>query len=132
MRFVDMPWHDAELRLVSIDRSRPGLADQVDLEIRWPDGTRGRVRFEDCYGADLSMHFGIVCSEAILTADEHDVSPRLEAIRKQWHPHVDLSRLRAFRIETSSTASVITVFAMSWSIGPFSVAATPDAVPLDP
>jgi hypothetical protein len=38
INFNDLPWHDANLQSIYIDRQKPGEQDNVKLLIDWPDG----------------------------------------------------------------------------------------------
>jgi hypothetical protein len=117
--FSDLPWHDAVVLELFVDRRQPGKVDQVVVSIRWPDERRSRITFTDCYALDAKLNFGIVATEAVLWAVELQESDALGEIRQRWSRlGVDLSSLKCFRIETSSTASTINVYAHSWSIGP--------------
>jgi hypothetical protein len=58
------------------------------------------------------LHFGIIASECILRAAIVEPDPHLDALKQQWSKFgVTLDELRCYRIETSSTASVIKIFA---------------------
>jgi hypothetical protein len=39
--FDELPWHDAMLVDVIIDRRAPGHDDRIVLAIDWPDGFKG-------------------------------------------------------------------------------------------
>lgn len=117
--FDELPWHDAVIVTIVIDRQRAGEVDEVALVVRWPDGRRERITFFDCYALDAAMNFGIVAAETVRTADELDDTEKLQRVRAVWRPlGVDLSALRCFRIETNSTASVLEIHAKGWRLEP--------------
>lgn len=115
LRFQDLPWHDATILAIEIDRRRPGLADEVSLSMRWPDDRYSQIKFLECYGLEAMMNYGVIAAETVRTAVERDDTDGLGRIRDRWRNlDVDLSWLRSFTIETNSTASTITVFARDW------------------
>jgi hypothetical protein len=114
-RFEDLPWHDATILELKVDRRRPGEADEVMLSMLWPDGQRSNVLFVDCYALVAAMNFGVVAAETVRVATEFGDTEDLRQHQVRWSRlGVDLSDLRMFRLETNSTASAITVFARGW------------------
>src|SRR5262249_13509447 len=110
--FNELPWHDAVILSIEIDRRRPGEADEVILAMLWPDERRGRIRFFGCYALEARLNFGVVAEETVRTAMELDDIEKLKSIREQWSRlGVDLATLKCFSIETNSTASTINVYA---------------------
>jgi hypothetical protein len=110
--FDALPWHDAELLELSIDRRSPGTRDDVRLQVVWPDGSEATVLFRDCYGMTSEMNFGIIAEERIACASLIKDDPILASIRDRWKPlGVSLDMLYCYRLETSSTASVIRIYA---------------------
>jgi hypothetical protein len=113
--FDDLPWHDAVIISLEIDRRRPGHSDEVVLFVEWPDQRRSSIRFSECYAFEGRMNFGIVASEAVKTATESDDTDELRVIKDKWLKiGVNISDLRCFSIETSSTASTINIYARQW------------------
>src|SRR4051812_47413904 len=113
--FDDLPWHDAVILAIEIDRRRPGEADEIVMSVLWPDERRSRIRFVECYALEAKMNFGIVATETIRTATERDDTEALRALREKWaRLGADLGDVKSFTIETNSTASTIQVFARSW------------------
>lgn len=113
--FNDLPWHDAVIVSVEIDRRRPGEADEVILCLVWPNERRSRLRFSDCYALETKMNFGVVALETVRAAVERDDTDELRVLREKWTKMgVDVSDLRCFTIETNSTASTINVYARAW------------------
>lgn len=117
--FDDLPWHDAVILGIDIDRRRPGEVDEVVITVVWPDETRSTIRFTDCYALDARMNFGVVASESVRSAEEIDDDDVLVAVRSKWSRlGVDLSDVKCFAFETNSTASHIRVYARAWVAEP--------------
>ena len=116
--FDALPWHDAVLLRIHVDRSTPGTRDEVVLDVEWPDGSRQKVGFTDCYRADLALNFGVLASESIREGMVLAGDPDLAEVRQKWaRLGVDLSDLKLFRVATNSTASEIRIFARSFYLG---------------
>jgi len=117
-QFESLPWHDAVILSIEIDRRRPGTADEVSISMLWPDDRQSQIRFQECYALDAAMNFGVVAEETVRSATECDDTDELRRIRGKWRGlGVDLSALKSFTIETNSTASTITVLARAWNAG---------------
>lgn len=117
INFNEMPWHDAELLKISIDREKPGENDQILLEICWPNNEKNQLIFHDCYELEAKMNFGIIAPESILRAAFITKSQKITDIKKKWSQiGVDLEHLKCFEIETNSTGSVIQIYAFSCSL----------------
>ncbi|MDH2382606.1 hypothetical protein [Bradyrhizobium sp. CER78] len=115
--FNSLPWHDAELQELSIDRRSPGARDEVRLQVVWPDGRQAALLFRDCYGMKAEMNFGVIAEERIAGASLIEDDQGLISIRDRWRPlGVPLDMLRCYRLETSSTASVIRIYAERFEI----------------
>jgi hypothetical protein len=113
--FNELPWHDATMLELRIDRRRAGHVDEVVLTMMWPDERRSRIRFIGCYGIDAKMNFGVVSAETVRSAMEREDSEELGALRAKWKPlGIELSGLRAFSIETNSTGSLLTIYSQGW------------------
>lgn len=116
-QFNELPWHDAELLCVTVDRQNPGDEDQVVIDVCWPNGEKNRITFIDCYGFYANMNFGIMASESILEASFVEQSQELEQIREKWRKlGVDLGRLGCFEIKTNSTSSNLCIYALQYSL----------------
>lgn len=113
--FEELPWHDAEILELAIDRRQPGDADEVLMVIAWPNGRRSSIRFLQCYALSATMNFGVVAAETVRSASERADDEELRQHRAKWaRLGVDLSALKKFTLETNSTASTIVVFALRW------------------
>ncbi len=115
--FNALPWHDAILLALKVDRSSPGKNDTVALLIEWPDGSENHVVFENCYFLETRMNFGIVAPESVLAAECLTDSEHLLRVRGVWkHLLESLDQLHEFRIRTNSTNSSLTICANSYRI----------------
>jgi hypothetical protein len=116
--FNDLPWHDAILRSIYVDRNNPGERDVVKLLINWPDEeTTSNLEFGDCYGLTANMNFGVVASESILMAECVDDCDELRSMRQEWsNGGVNLDQLKCYKITTNSTNSSISIFALHFKL----------------
>lgn len=115
--FNSLEWCGATLLAVHCDRSEPGFRDEVRVDVRWPDGRGGRVRFTDAYGCSAALNFGVLGDEGIEFAIVDDTEPGLKDLLARWEAvGYPLAGIRCFRIETSSTGSVILIYAKAWSV----------------
>lgn len=115
--FDRLPWHDAELLSVNVDRSDAGNSDTVSLSVKWPDGKKETIIFEDCYLFDARMNFGVISEEAILEGVCLNDTEKILEIKEKWHRiGVDLNGIHCYRIITNSTNSQIEVYALSYTL----------------
>jgi hypothetical protein len=115
--FNSLPWHDAELLELSIDRRNAGECDEVRLRIVFPQGDEATVVFRDCYAMTADMNFGVIAEERIASASLISDEPRLISIRERWRSlGVSLETLRCYQLETSSTSSVIRIYAKQFEV----------------
>jgi len=109
--FNELPWHDAIIHSVFIDRNSPGENDSICIKITWPTGENSLVFFQNCYSAILNLNFGIVAPESILSAECLEESDEIQYIREKWSKHgISINKLRQFRIKTNSTNGLIEIF----------------------
>ena len=114
-KFNSLPWHDAELLSINVDRSNAGNNDTVALVVKWPDGNRNNIVFSDCYLLDVRMNFGVVAEESILEAMCLDSGGKISEIKGKWQPlGVELDDICCYRITTNSTNSQIDIYALSY------------------
>lgn len=119
--FADLPWHDAEILSIEIDRRRPGNVDEVVLVVTWPDETASHIRFQNCWRLEALMNFGIVAPESVRTASEESDNEGIRRVREDWSKvGLEVHDLKCFNIETSSTASTIVIYAQQWAEEPLS------------
>jgi len=114
--FSKLPWHDAELLNIEIDRRNPGEKDRVVINVSWPNGDQSTLIFSDCFGLEAKMNFGVIAPESILDASLIKESKELNEIRTKWRRiGVDLEKLKCFEVTTNSTASLLRIYALSFS-----------------
>ncbi len=114
--FDELPWHDAVLHGIHIDRRQAGVDDHVSFDIEWPDGTRQTVKMEDVFQANLHLNFGVQGAESIRSAQMVTDHPELDRVREKWRRvGVELSDLILFQLSTNSTASEIQVIARGFT-----------------
>lgn len=115
--FNDIPWHDAELEEIIIDRVRN---DHLSIKICLPEdygGSKITIEFVECYHMNLDMNFGILPPDTILNAQLFEETQKLTEIRHKWkRMGVDLSKLNCYKINTNSTNSIIEVYACSFRV----------------
>ncbi len=115
--FAELPWHDAVLLRLTIDRRVPGERDELVLLIEWIDGRKQEVRFTDCYAMEAQMNFGVIAPESILEAECRSHTLKLAEIRQRWSTlNAHLEDLLSFEFTMNSTASVIRIFARQFDI----------------
>jgi hypothetical protein len=110
--FDSLPWHDAELLEMLVDRRNAGECDEVRLRVVWPQSDKALLIFRNCYAMTVDMCFGIVATERIGCASLVKDDPGLTSIRVRWMSlGVPLESLGCYRIQMSSTGSVIQIYA---------------------
>lgn len=115
--FDSLPWHDAALLEVSVDRRNAGECDEVRLRVAWPHGEEAALVFRDCYAMTADMNFGIIATEGFESAKLDDKDPNLASIRDRWRAlGVSLETLNCYLLEMSSTGSVIRIYAKQFEI----------------
>jgi len=115
--FNSLPWHDAELLELMVDRRSAGDRDEVRLRVAWPQGDEVTLLFRDCYAMTAEMNFGVIAEERITSGSLIDDDPGLTSIRDRWEPlGVSLDMLRCYRLETSATSSVIRIYAKHFEV----------------
>jgi len=73
--------------------------------------------FRNCYGFTAEMNFGVIAKEQIAAASTIQDDPYMTSLRGRWKTlGVSLDLLRCYRIETSSTGSVIRIYAMEFAV----------------
>lgn len=117
MNFNQYDWHDAIIKLISIDRNKPGVNDKITFEIEWEDRRKSILEFEEVYWASMLLNFGIVAEETILNAqtlnkDDTD----LVNFYTSWNNLLNDTNLTAYLIELNSTGSIIKIIAKRYII----------------
>lgn len=115
--FDALPWHDAVLLWICIDRRNAGERDEVRFRVRWPHGDEVLLLFRDCYAMTAEMNFGVIAEEAIASAELIESDPALASIRERWKSiGVSLEELRCYAIRMASTSSVIKIYAKQFEM----------------
>jgi hypothetical protein len=115
--FNSLPWHDAVLMELLVDRRNAGERDEVRVRLAWPQGLETTIVFRDCYAMTADMYFGIIATERIGCASIIQDDPGLTLIRERWKPlGVSLESLCCYRIQMSSTGSVIQIYASQFEV----------------
>lgn len=118
MNFNDFYWHDAVIQNISIDRNKPGIIDEINFDIEWPQ-KKGKIifTFEEVYWVNMNLNFGIVAQETILNAfigDEND--PEKINFYSKWKGLMDEVKLNYYIINLNSTGGQIKIFAKRFRV----------------
>jgi hypothetical protein len=121
INFTDLPWHDAELIEINIDRH---VSDTIRIRVRWLEDLRYEyaiLEFSDCYAFHVNMNFGVQLPDNILEANIIKTSIELDDIKSKWQPlELELTNLLCYNIVTNSTNSTINIFALTCNISSWS------------
>ena len=110
--------HDSEVIEVVVDRADTE-ADRIIVLLDYIEDyesmevSRKRLIFHGCYRAVLDMNFGVIAPESIRLGYEVEESDLIDALRSRLGAvGVEVGgRLKHFRMEMNSTASVIDIVA---------------------
>lgn len=118
LNFNDLEWHDAVIKNIIVDRNNPGNKDTIEISIVWPSGKKNKIVFNNVYYANLSLGFGVVADEVVSEAQvSYDNDDHLAEIKSMWSKHYTaIENIKAYKISTSSTGSIIKVIAFSFDI----------------
>ena len=112
MRFDNFDWHDSILNSVKIDRQNLGLNDIVELDITWHSGERGILLFKNVRKCIIDLNSGINTKDWIYSAYETEDDEDFISYKKQVvNICNDIDKLKCFVIETSTTGSLVKIFA---------------------
>ena len=115
MKFNDFNWHDSIIKDIRIDRSNPGIIDNIIFEITWPEQKNvTTLIFEEVYWASLEFNFGFIASESILTAYEENDSLDLVNLYSKWKGNLDDIKLLFYQFELNTSGSCIKIIAKSF------------------
>lgn len=105
-------WHDSILNSVIINRQNLGLNDIVELDITWPSGERGILLFENVRKCIMDLNSGTDTKDWIYNAYETEDDEDFVSYKKQVENICnDIDKLKCFVIETSTTGSLVKIFA---------------------
>lgn len=83
----------------------------------WPGGSRESIEFQECWMFDAHMNFGMIVPEHVRSASALDSDDGLERLRQTWSKYgVEVARLKCFKIELNSTASVLRIYAARFTV----------------
>ncbi len=118
MNFEDFYWHDAIIKNIVINRNSPGIKDEIEMEIIFPNNNeRVNFVFEDVYWAKMNLNFGIIADESILQAcllkkDDKD----LINLCSLWEGNISSAELNIYEILLNSTGGEIKIIARRFKI----------------
>jgi hypothetical protein len=118
MKFDDFYWHDAIIKNITIDRTKPGEVDEISFEIKWPEENHSTTFvFEEVYWANLNLNFGIVADDTILNAVElNEEDEDLKNFYLKWKGTMNAIKLQAYKIVLNSTGGEIKIIAGKFRI----------------
>jgi hypothetical protein len=118
MKFNDFYWHDAIIRNIQIDRSNPGISDEIIFDIQWPE-EKGNAFFvfEEVYWAEMKLNFGVVADESIMNSVELDEdNPDLVSFHSKWKGAMIDVTLKTYKIVLNSTGGEIKIIAKAFRV----------------
>ena len=114
----DFYWHDSIIKNITINRDNPGIKDEIEIEIVWPDNEeRVNFVFEDVYWVKMNLNFGIVADESILQGyllSKNDED--LINFYSSWKGIMDEIKLNVYEILLNSTGGQIKIIAKSFRV----------------
>lgn len=117
MKFNDFDWHDSIIKNISIDRSMPGIKDDIKFDIECVNGNRIELLFEEIYWVNMVLNFGIVADETILSANVEDANDSdLIELYSKWNGFLDDIILKSYTIRLNSTGGIIKVISKGFKI----------------
>lgn len=117
MNFDKYNWHDTIVRSINIDRSTPGINDEISFEIEWTDGEICLLKFKNVYWSSMTLNFGIIAEDSILDAkilDKNDAD--LQNFHSKWKGLLDHLSLNIFYIELNTSGSIIKIIAEGYEL----------------
>lgn len=116
--FTALFQHDAIIRSLSIDRSKPGLNDVIRVGLFLPQTIKYFIiEFHDCYAFKTTMKFGIQAEESISYTECISDSSEINDIIAVWSKiGVDIRKIQCYRIQTNSTNSEIKIFSLGYRV----------------
>lgn len=117
INFNDLHWHDSVIKSISIDRTDPGIDDNIIFDIDWSNSINSFLKFTDVYWASMNLNFGIIAEESIYYAEKlGNDDEDLIQFYKGWKSLMDDVELQVFQIELNSTGSKIKIIAKNFEI----------------
>lgn len=118
MNFNDFYWHDSVIYNITINRTNPGVNDEIVFELQWAE-EKERVLFifEEVYMTDMKLNFGIVAEENILSAALlGSDNSYLVSFYARWKGVMDGIELNTYKIDLNSTGGKIIIIAKSFRV----------------
>jgi hypothetical protein len=117
MNFNDFYWHDSVIKNIAIDRNNPGIVDTIYFDIYLTEGGTIDLIFEEVYWAKMTLNFGIVAEESILSAfvsgkDDKD----LTYFYSKWKGLMDDVKLDCYVINLNSTGGEIKILSKGFRV----------------
>ena len=118
MNFENFYWHDAIIKNIVINRNSPGIKDEIEIEIIFPNNNeRVNFIFEGVYWVKMNLNFGIIADESILQAhllkkDDKD----LINLCSLWKGNVSSVELKVYEILLNSTGGKIKIIARRFKV----------------
>ena len=118
MNFESFYWHDAIIKNIVINRNSPGIKDEIEMEIIFPDNNeRVNFVFEGVYWVKMELNFGIIADESILQScllkrDDKD----LINLCSLWKDNVSNAELNVYEILLNSMGGKIKIIARKFKI----------------
>lgn len=117
MEFNDFCWHDAIVRSIQIDRTNPGLKDNIEFYIEFVEENKIKFIFHDVYLATMNLNFGIIADETILCAFEFEESDQdLQILNAKWGDILKDVILRVYKFNFNATGSEIKLIAKGFKV----------------
>ncbi|MCB9092968.1 MAG: hypothetical protein H6620_10460 [Halobacteriovoraceae bacterium] len=107
-------WHDSTILKIEIDRSSPGINDQVVIHVSWADSdSHSRIILKNCWKVLFDMNMGIIANESIDNVDLFMEHEEIDKLKAKWKGHSELALggIFLFELKTSSTGSCIRILA---------------------
>lgn len=118
MNFNDFSWHDSIIYNITINRTNPGVNDEVLFEIQWAEDKERRLLvFEEVYMTEMKLNFGIVAKENIQGATKlSSDNAYIVGFYKKWKGVMDSIELCTYQIDLNSTGGQIIIIAKSFRV----------------
>ena len=115
--FESLPWHDAQLLSLSVERKTDARANEVTITVRWPNDIVSDIHFPGCVEMDVSWHLVVHGPDAIDWGEESPNHRLVQEFVTTWAPIGDVDpNLTAFCIRTNNSVSDLTFVAAGFVV----------------
>ncbi|MCG7282006.1 hypothetical protein MHJ94_11975 [Chryseobacterium taklimakanense] len=116
-KLEDFNWHDKILHQILIDRSAPGIIDEVIIDLKDIDSFI-RIVFKEVYWLSMDMNFGIVSEDSILrlVISENENDEDLISFYRKWGNYIKDFKFRKYLLELNSSGSILKLIAKETEI----------------